>query len=297
MMKHLKSFKINIRIIFNTAFKIASFLFGLVSIILVFITWDEFGLDGIKCRIFLFIVIAIISFVFAVLYIVFLKRSRTIWKKGNRKLKISYGDLLKKAFPFRKSAKKIVVIPVNTAFDMIVDEDIEKVCKPLVSPKTIHGQWVKKIILKGSTVENINKRVNDYFALCNKSPVKTLSETEKRRGNRACYEKGTIAVLNGEKDVTYFLLALSEFDKDNKAHTSKNDLIDCIKKLIEFYDSHGQGYKLYLPIMGTGMSRTDLSHDEALNIIVNMFELHNDQIHGKVNIIIFKNDKGKVSIY
>ncbi len=297
MKKHLKAFKLNLKIVFNTMWKIASFLFGAISVILAFITWDDVGLKEIKHRILLFFIIILISFVLAAIYIVFIKRSRTIWKKGNRKIKITYGDLLKRAFPYRKSSKKIVVIPVNTTFDMIVDEDIEKVCKPLVSPKTIHGQWVKTMISRGETVENINQRVSDYFALCNKSPTKTLSENEKHRGNLDCYEKGTIAVLNGENNVIYFLLALSEFDKDNKAHTTKNDLIDCIKKLIEFYDSHGQGFKLYLPVMGTGLSRTDLTHDEALNIIVNMFELHSDQINGKINIIIYKNDKDKVSVY
>ena len=53
---------------------------------------------------------------------------------------------------------------------------------------------------------------------------------------------------------------------------------------------------MFLPLMGTNLSRVDLSHKDALNKIVALFKLYNDQIHGEVNIVVYDKDKDKVSI-
>ena len=64
---------------------------------------------------------------------------------------------MKVAFPRRNKKNRIVVIPVNTSFDTIVDEDITSVDKPLISPISLHGQWIKRILKSSKTLEQLDK--------------------------------------------------------------------------------------------------------------------------------------------
>lgn len=73
--------------------------------------------------------------------------------------------------------------------------------------------------------------------------------------------------------------------------------MDCLKKLLSFYDGNGQGFKIYITLMGTGLSRSGMSHEEALQTIKSVFQLYSDSIHGEFNIIIYHKDKEKVSIF
>ena len=92
------------------------------------------------------------------------------------------------------------------------------------------------------------------------------------------------------------LLAISEYDKDNIAHTSVDDLEMCIKSLLNFYDQHGQGHRLVIPLMGTNLSRAGLSHNDSLRVITSLFQLYGDKIHGEVDVVIYKGDKDKVTL-
>ena len=60
-------------------------------------------------------------------------------------------------------------------------------------------------------------------------------------------------------DQLFFLLALTTFDENCVAHCTKYEFLDCIFKLYEYYDAHGQGNELYLYPMGTKMARTGRS--------------------------------------
>lgn len=191
--------------------------------------------------------------------------------------------------------KKIVIIPVNTSFDTIVDRNVAEYKTTLVSPMTIHGMWIENMLKEGRILEEldtmISKQLQDKIVTC------TLERKEKKRGKLKCYEIGTIISIVGEKGITYFLVALSEFDENNNAQAKKNEVIKCIGAILEYYDIYGQGYGLYLPLMGTGLSRAGLSHEEALQTIKAFLQLHNEKIHGEINIEISYKDKSKVSIF
>ena len=83
---------------------------------------------------------------------------------------------------------------------------------------------------------------------------------------------------------------------DNIAHTSVDDLEMCIKSLLNFYDQHGQGHRLVIPLMGTNLSRAGLSHNDSLRVITSLFQLYGDKIHGEVDVVIYKGDKDKVTL-
>lgn len=296
-MKFIEILLKNVKSIGKTALVVSSALFSVLSIILSFITWEEMGVTSIFVKVLIFALIIVVALIGSILWISVFKRKRLLWTTGDGKVTVCYSDIMKLSFPKKKTVKKIVVIPVNTCFDTIVDENISLYDKPLVSPTTIHGLWIKNMVKHGFNINDIDIAIEKSISLRGIKPVKELSRQEKKRGKLKCYENGTIAVVEGRNNVDFFLLALSEFDGNNKAQSSKDEVIKSLRSLLEFYDANGQGYQMYITLMGTGRSRAGLTHYDSLQIITSVFSLYSEKIHGDINIVIYKKDRDKVSIF
>lgn len=296
-MKFIEILLKNVKSIGKTALVVSSALFSVLSIILSFITWEEMGVTSIFVKVLIFALIIVVALIGSILWISVFKRKRLLWTTGDGKVTVCYSDIMKLSFPKKKTVKKIVVIPVNTCFDTIVDENISLYDKPLVSPTTIHGLWIKNMVKHGFNINDIDIAIEKSISLRGIKPVKELSRQEKKRGKLKCYENGTIAVVEGRNNVDFFLLALSEFDENNKAQSSKDEVIKSLRSLLEFYDANGQGYQMYITLMGTGRSRAGLTHYDSLQIITSVFSLYSEKIHGDINIVIYKKDRDKVSIF
>lgn len=70
-----------------------------------------------------------------------------------------------------------------------------------------------------------------------------------------------------------------------------------LQRLIIFCDRCSQGRPIYLPLMGTNLSRADMSHKESLQTMVALFKIYANRLHNKINIVIYSGDRDKVSIY
>ena len=46
-------------------------------------------------------------------------------------------------------------------------------------------------------------------------PQSIIADEDKERGKREVYELGTVAMIRGNNNSTFLLLAISEYDKDN----------------------------------------------------------------------------------
>lgn len=296
-MKFIEILLKNVKSIGKTALAFSSASFSVLSIILSFITWEEMGVTNIFVKMLIFVLIIIMALIGSTLWISVFKRKRLLWTTGDGRVTVCYSDIMKLSFPKKKTVKKIVVIPVNTCFDTIVDENISLYDKPLVSPTTVHGLWIKNMVKHGFNINDIDIAIDKSISLRGINPVKELSRQEKKRGKLKCYENGTIAVVEGKNNVEFFLLALSEFDENNKAQSSKDEVIKSLRSLLEFYDVNGQGYQMYITIMGTGRSRAGLTHHDSLQTITSLFSLYSEKIHGDINIVIYKKDRDKVSIF
>jgi hypothetical protein len=123
------------------------------------------------------------------------------------------------------------------------------------------------------------------------------SASRKSRGKRAWFSQGTVLSIKGELGLTYYLLALSDFDENLNAQCSKEEFIRCIQLLIAFYDKNGQGHPIYLPLMRTRLSRVNISSEESLNALANMLKLNRDKVHGEVNVVVFNKHSKEVSIH
>lgn len=297
MLKFFEIIKRNIENIGKSSLTIVGSLFSILSIVLSFVTWEEAGITKAYVKVIIFCSILMISILVGVFWIYILKRSNEIGLKGDGKINVCYADIMKIAFPKKSKGKKIIVIPVNTCFDTIVDQDLALCDKPLVASTTVHGLWVENMLKHGFSIEDIDSAIDNYIHIKNIIPIKELTQQEKNRGKLKCFENGTVIIVEGENDVEFFLLAVSEFDKNNKAQSSKEDIIISIKKLLEFYDINGQGYQMFLPLIGTGRSRSGLSHEDSLQIIKSILLLYSDKLHGEINVVIYSKDRDKVSIF
>lgn len=295
-MKKINVVKQNLHFIWKYWIKSIGFAASILSIIFLFVTWEDIGIKRLFVRLEMIAILCIILLLWSVLWSCVLKKKKIIWQSASGRIIVQYGDLLKEGFDKKNERDRLYVIPVNSAFDTIVDTDISLCNKPLISPNSLHGRWIKKILKNGGKIEDIDKEISVCLRKQKASPYKVLSEEEKERGKKEIYDLGTVSVIKGVAGSMFLLLASTNFDENNNAHVSVEELEYVIKALINFYNQHGQGHELVVPLMGTNLSRAGLTHDDSLRIISSMFQLYGNMIHGDVRIIIYNGDKDKVTI-
>lgn len=201
---------------------------------------------------------------------------------SSSKVTILIGDLFRFGFKNRSKTKNIVVIPVNTAFDTHITRMLERDPKPIVSDRTIHGQWLVRWKESGNDIQDLDDRIEQSLKIRGFYTDEVIKDDN--RGKRQ-YPIGSIAVLDTNNAV-YYLLAVSSFDKNNVARSSAENIKKALIKLLEFYDVNGQGYDLYIPLIGTGRSRAGLSLQDAYNLITTVLKDNKDKIYGNIHVVL-----------
>ena len=211
-----------------------------------------------------------------------LKEKQVLWQSGDSSLNVVLGDIIKIAFE-NSGNKKIVVIPVNTTFETKISSNAEEEIYPLVSENTIHGKWLTNI-LRVVSKEELDKRIEGYLSKTDTKPIRACVCPG---GKCSQYAIGDTAIIQHD-DTIFYLLAISNFDEKNKAHSSTELIEKSIVRLLEYYDNAGQGYDLYLPLVGTGKSRANLSPKESCDIIKNTVIKNNNIVNGTINIVVLE---------
>lgn len=281
--------------IYKVGKNIWAILFGALSVFLTFISWDDIEVKDACVKIFV-----LLSFIVCVIllsiFMMFITQTETIWERGQAKLCVKYGDILsigKKRRFFRCSTRnKLIVIPVNSHFDTIVEDST--VPNPLVSVKTIHGKWLK--LYEAEKNMSPAEIQNAIYEFLDAKGIQFQTDSDKR-GSQRKYPTGTCAIMNGTNNVNYVLWALSDFNQVNVAHATKESVISSLVLLLDFVNTQSQGDECYIPLVGTGMSRTSLSHKESLHTILSTIDLYREKLVGIVNVVIYNGDKSKVSIF
>ena len=199
-----------------------------------------------------------------------------IWSKGDRYIKVIEGNIFNYALGRRLKHQRIVVIPVNTAFDTHVSNKLEGNNLPVVSNTTLHGEFLVRVYKSGITEEDINRRIKNDLS------VNGLID---RKTDSISLPIGSIATLDFNM-ATIYLLAVSHFDEHNNAHSSEEEIREAVLCLLDYYDKKGQGYELYIPLIGTGMSRAWLSHQQSFDLIINTLLLNKQHIQGNINVVV-----------
>lgn len=282
--------KNNTKHIFTCFTAITSFVFGLLAVAQIFVGWDSFGIkdDDVKCKITIFCIIIVVCIVIAFIVSIFFSNRKTIYSKDEVKIVVKYDDLLKIAFPKKPEKEKIVVIAVNRCFDTVVDQD-------LIKAESVHGQFLQNFAQNDKEKMDLYDRIEaslHEFGYRHEH----LDVSEKKCGKRHRYPLGAVARINGENGVTFFLLALTTFDVNCNAHCTKREYIECMLKLFEYYDKHGQGRDLYLYPMGTNMARTGLSKRDSLEVIVTLTKISKEYLKSETTIVVDKKYKSDIAI-
>ena len=205
-----------------------------------------------------------------------------LWERGLSSFEVIAGDIFRYSFNSKRKETTITVIPVNTSFDTHISRKYENDKYPIVSEKTLHGQWLDRMIKGGAEEDDIYASIITYLT------TKGINPSHKSASNNAksaCYPIGTIAICE-HKDNLFYLVAISEFDVKNNAHGTEKTIKESIKSILKEYDETGQGYDLYMPLLGTGHSRANLSHQESYNLIKNFIKENTNIIQGKISLVI-----------
>lgn len=197
-----------------------------------------------------------------------------LWRRGTGTLSWKVGDLFKLAHEGRDCPHNIVAIPVNTAFDVHVSRRFEATASSLVSDRTLHGKWITKMMTAGNTEEQLRQRIDT-----------DLAARDIHKDSQGKFPIGTVAIIE-QNDAVYYLLAISQFDEHNNAQSSKAIIDSAVVSLANFHDRYGQGADLYVPLIGTGLSRAGLTYKDSFDTLVKAFTNGNSHLTGKTTIVL-----------
>lgn len=185
------------------------------------------------------------------------KQEKIIKAQGDNYIKAISGDLISLAFNKKGNKyKKIYVISVDSQIGTIQSENYRN---KAISPDSIHGKWLSKLNSYGKSFQ----KNNDEF----------FSDSE----------FGIDVFVMGKTE--FYLLPISDIEDNGKSISNKDRIESAITKLAEKYDAQGQGVEIYVPLIGTGRSRSKLSLKESFDLLVDSFS---KEMHGKINIVVYE---------
>ena len=213
---------------------IISSIVGLVSF---FITAEDTCL-GIGGCIAIFVVLLVGMFVY--LWWHANRLDKVCLLINNTKVEVLIGDIFDQFMNPSKHDGEITVIAVNDHYDYIVDDRI-------VSNKSLHGQYINKIIEVGKLEELKKKIENDQILLRTGNPKE---HSTRKDGRKTKYELGSLVEFEN-----YILTAFTNFDDNNKAFLSADEYLHFWMKFWENMDSVYAGRTINIPLMGAGITR------------------------------------------
>ena len=104
-------------------------------------------------------------------------------------------------------------------------------------------------------------------------------------GKNDIYPIASTAIVTID-NTNFYLTAVSKFNKKNKAESEISYIRDALNSLIDMYDIEGQGFDLYIPLIGSGRSRTGMTLQESYELIVKSIINRKNEIYGRIHITI-----------
>ena len=140
-----------------------------------------------------------------------------------------------------------------------------------VAAASVHGQFLTRWEKSGEDIDCLQQRIRE-----------SLKVDSNECGR---YPLGAIATIENDSTI-FYLIAISDFDENNNAHSTKEEIIHCIDELSIFYDRYGDGHDIFIPLLGTGKSRAAVSLQESYDILVACYKKNPTRIQGNIYIVI-----------
>jgi Domain of unknown function (DUF6430)/Effector-associated domain 2 len=182
---------------------------------------------------------------------------------------LTVGDLLNERID--------LVIAFSDTFDTVPDGVV-------IHPSSLQGQLVKR--LYGDNVEELDR---DLSRALSAVPVAlTENRNAKARGKLTRYPIGTVATLEqGHRRI--FAVAVSHMGNDLIAQSSHAFLDRSLSLLWREVRRHDRSRSIAMPIIGSGLSRVDLSHTSLLLEIMSSFvkETQRETICRQLRMVVY----------
>lgn len=246
------------------------------------------------CKLFAITLIVLVIYclclIIVSLYCFQSKKETVFTSNSGNSVYVHFGDIYStKIIGKNYSERRNLVIPVNRCFDTLVDNN-------LISSKTIHGNLMQNLYKSNVfTREELDKKIKESL-LAQQLKYETLNKEEKPKGNLNRYEVGSIAEVKENENLVYFFLGLSKFNEKLCASTTINEYVAAIQKLVEFCNERSQGYPVVMPILGSGLSRTNIEIQNTVKYIIDVLRINRNIINCDFHIVIKENEKNKLSI-
>ena len=108
---------------------------------------------------------------------------------------------------------------------------------------------------------------------------------------------GTIVRVDVNKNITYFLIALTEFNSDLHATIKRENYIVTLQRLIEYISTRSQGYPTVMPIIGGGLPEISDSELTMLELMIKLINLNKDKINCDIHIVVRESGKTDIPIF
>lgn len=292
----IKRLLINRKYIINQANSITGCVlaaFGTLDMIVSFSDYLSEEMKLVRRILFAGLIIIVIWFIALLVMSVSTLRKRRIEildVGNNHHVYVQYGDVFSSEEVVNSSQRRNIVVPVNRCFDTIVDDNI-------ISSTTLHGKALKMVYRDTQFNEStLSDYIQNNLECEQKIESKLLSQDEKRAGNLKRYPVGSVAEVKVSNTRFFFFLGLSTFNYDLKAETKETEYYVSLMKLLEYCNARSQGFPVVMPLIGTGLSRTNYSERDILEFLISFLKMNKKLIDCDIHIVISNNRMDSISI-
>lgn len=253
----------------QTSFKVGVFALGAIATVFTLAGGsikDFLNLNILQRITFILLSFALLSTIsYFIIGFLYKKSIRLFIRKTS--ITIDHGDIF--------NTPGLRIIGCDTNFNTQVDDVV-------ISKRSLHGQ----LVLKHG----------------NKNQIKRIVDNEAQRlklnkNSRGLYDfpLGTIIPYwNKNENQTYLMLALTELDKDFKAHTNQAKFESMLIKMWTEIDRVYAGHDVVLPLLGTGISRFEDGPKDPVDLLkcmLHAFDCSSVNLKSHVTILIYGKQK------
>ncbi len=148
-----------------------------------------------------------------------------------------------------------VVISTNVTFDT-------DIASGLIAPESLQGQLAHRYF--NSNTAEMDRQID--LSLRGIRSKKHLDGVGKKKK----FPIGTAAKLQGHSK-TFFLLAMSELNKNGNAHSNVSMIDEALEKIWTYIAERGELGDVAIPVLGTGRGRVRLSRKKMIERIAQSF--------------------------
>lgn len=268
-------------ILWSNYLKTLGIVSSLVSVISFFATADDIAVD-IRYLVIAFLIAIVVIFLYMWWQANHIRQVELWINQTN--ISVEVGNIFES-----EEGCSINIIAVNDFFDTVADDRI-------VAKKTLHGQFIERIIKQGKLVDLRNTIDTDDFLNADGNWEVVQRGDESKEARR--YKTGSVVEFD-----SFVLTAFTKFDENNRAFLSAEEYTGFWMRFWENIDVIYAGRTLNLPLIGAGITRFRNGKPSKQELLESMLwtlkisGFRNTYADSKIRIIIFEKDASEIDFY